>query len=324
METSGPSNFASPPAAAPLVSPGGRRRFFDLLPVLLCYSGGVILGTGLAALLWWGGPEPWDDPWDFSGIIGLTRAGALNLAVSACILGIVGLLMSNRWRGGGPLFCMLLGTAAPLIGLLMGDLADLWLFTNYSPPAAWAQSAWFRPIIYAIPGIGAAFVLLRPEPLTRWKQRIASAALAVTCVVVLYTHSGLANSIYEQALINYQPTLDKIAAWVKATYPQRSVNSEIQLPAQFPRLPESQSEQIQAILVPSGPVLILITLYQETSLSDGGPALIYVTTPLAPKQFGKDSNGNPSIHVHGIWGHHVVKQLSPQLYLVELNKDPDQ
>jgi hypothetical protein len=233
-------------------------------------------------------------------------------------------LMSHRWRRGGPLFCMLLGTAAPLIGLLMGDLADLWLFTNYLPPAAWAQSAWFRLIIYVIPGIGAAFVLLGPEPLTRWKQRIASAALAVTCVVVLYTHSGLANSIYEWRLINYQPTLDKIAAWVKATYPERSVNSEIQLPTGFPRLPDSQSEQIQAILVPSGPVLVLITLYQETSLSDGGPALVYATAPLTPRQFGKNSGGNPSIRVHGIWDHQVVKQLAPRLYLVELNKDPDQ
>jgi len=102
------------------------------------------------------------------------------------------------------------------------------------------------------------------------------------------------------------------------------VNSEVKLPAQFTRLPDSESEQIQAILVPKGPVLILMTLYQETSLSDGGPAIIYITAPLAPQHFGTDDQARPSIHVAGIWDNHLVKQLSPHLYQVELNKDPDQ
>jgi hypothetical protein len=322
METSSLPNF--PPATEPLVSPSGRMRFFNLLRVLPCYAGGVILGTGLAALLWLPGSELWVSQTDFSGFIGLIAAGELNIAASACILGVIGLVTSNRWWGRGPLVSMLLGIAAPLIGLWMGELADLWFSTDSSLPAAWAQSAWFWLILYAIPGIGAAFLLLCREPGIRWKQGIASAAVAVMCVVLIGMHGPLVESIYEQKLINYQPTLDKIAAWVKATSPERSVNSRIHLPARFPRLPDSQSEQIQAILVPNGPVLILITLYQETGISDAGPALIYVTSPLTPRQFGKDSEGRPSIHVHEIWDNYVVKQLAPQLYLVQLNKDPDQ
>jgi hypothetical protein len=292
--------------------------------VLLFYSGGVILGTGLAALLWCGEPQPWVNPIDFSRIIGLLAASALNIAASACMLGVLSLLKSNRWRGRGPLFCMSLGAATPSIGLLLGDLAELWFSRGFSPLAAWPQSAWFWLILYAIPGMGAAFVLLRREPLITWKEGIAAAAIALTCIVIFNMHIPLADSIYERTLINYQPTLDRIAAWAKATFPARSVNSEITLPPQFPRLPDSQSEQIQAILVPRGPELILITLYQETSLSDGGPAIIYVTAPLSPEHFGTDSNGDTRIRVHGIWEHHLVKQLAPRLYLVQLNKDPDQ
>jgi hypothetical protein len=182
METSSPANFS--PAGAPLVLPSSRMRFFNLLRVLPCYAGGVILGTGLAALLWCCGSKLWISQTDFSGSIGLVAAGELNIAMSACILGAIGLVTSNQWRGRGPLFGMLLGMAAPLIGLWMGALADLW-FSMHSSPAAWAQSAWFWLILYAIPGTAAAFFLLRREPRIRWKQGIASAAMGVTCICLL-------------------------------------------------------------------------------------------------------------------------------------------
>jgi hypothetical protein len=323
METSSPSNSASPPTAASFESSWRWRCFLDLLLVFLCYCVGLILGTGLAAFLWLEGPEFRFNPLDFSGSIRLIVAGGLTIAASACILGVFALFTSSRWRARGPLFCILLGTSAPLIGLLIGDLANLWFFTH-SPPPAWAQTARLWPILYAIPGIAAALLLLLPEPHTRWKQATATAAIAAICIVVFYLHGRLADSIYQQTLINYQPILDKIATWAKARFPQPSVNSEITLPPQFFRLPGSEGEQIQAILTPNGPVLILITTYQEISLSSGGPAIVYVNAPLTPNQFGTDSNGNPSIHVDGIWDHHVVKQLAPRLYLVELNEDPDQ
>jgi len=236
------SNIPFPPAPSAVVSPRSRPRFFDLLRVWLCYSGGLILGTGLAVYLWLLGPQLWSLPISntdldlsayigqvFASFSGLIFAAVLVIAAAACILGVIGPMASNRWRGRGSLFCVLLGTTVPLAGLVMGYLASLWFSAPSPPPAAWEQNPWFWLILYAMPGIGAAFLLMRPKPVRRLKEGVASAALAVACFLAFAMHNRLAASIYqhreanlqesyEQTLINYQPTLDKIAAWAKATF----------------------------------------------------------------------------------------------------------
>lgn len=309
-----------------------------MLP-LIWFVIGLVLGTILS---FWAGalaldapPDLGFDSIDFAAFVGVVAALPFGLAGAAVVLLAIRLAKSDRWRPRGAVLCVLLGMAAPLAATVIGDLA-VYLFEPKSALlVAWERNPAFWAILYAAVATIAGFGLTRSDETAptgqrpKWRaEAIGRLALAVICFACVPAHGELEElidvqrqKIYELKLVNYQPTLAKIANWVKANFPAPSVNHDFQLPGQFPTLPDGR--RVQAIVLRNGQLLLLITLYQETSLSDGGPAIAYVTSPLMPRQIGKDGDGRSIIKIKGVWAHHVTEQLSPCLYRIELNDDPD-
>jgi len=323
------------------------QRVSSRRKVLVWYVIGLTMGSFLGICLLWGEPasklaDPVLGEIGFMQFFGLVGAFPFCIAGSAGALAVVGLLTSNRWCGRGVLYCVMLGTAAPMVATVAGEVAYYRFGIGGPLPPGWAASPYFWLLVYAIPATVAAFSLLRPGAdaseacgVIRWGERALCAGLVGVCAICFPVNAKLNQLIdkqseanYQQGLIrsqhtlaDYEPTLAKVAGWVKATYPSPSDVSDIRLPAEFPRL--ADSDRTLALLRRGGQVMVLITLFHPTSLSDGGPAIVYVTIPLMPGQIGKDSAGEPIIKIRGMWQHHVEEQLSPHLYRIELDHDPD-
>lgn len=336
MESANPSGIAVPPLVPPLESAPIISRFPGVAWALVCYSLGWIAGRTLWISSWlqadfYSPPTSHGLIFDFGAnlrwIVVVLSASALAIAGAACVVVGIIFITSKRRQGRSRIFCALLGFTLASGSMIIGDLVSLCLSTNSSPPA-WTYSAWFWLCIYAAPGIAASPLIIRDrsKPIKRFGKYVALAALATTCLIVCVGYAQFAESIYQRRTVNLllgeQPDFQRIADWVQAKFPARSVDSDFQLPHGISMPPGGH--RIQAILIPKGPVLILITFYQEISLSNGGPAVVYITAPLRPDQVGHDSQGQPSIRIKGIWDHHIERQISSQIYLVELNRDPNQ
>jgi hypothetical protein len=332
MESATSSGIPVSPLLPQMRSASVFHQLLSVTWALVCYSFGWIAVTAPVSLLsFLSNDSPptshavvFDGGANFVWTRALVFASALAIAGSACA-GAMALISSKGRQGRSGIFCALLGVTVASASLMTGGLVSLCLSTIPSPPA-WTDSTWFWSCVYAAPGIAASPLIVRQisKPAKSLRERIALVAVATTFFVIWFGYVLFSDSIDQRRianlLIDEQPDFQRIADWVKANAPPRSVNSHVQLPPGISMPPGGH--RIQAILIPNGPVLILITLYQEISLTDGGPALVYVTSPLRPDQFGHDSQGRPSIRIHEIWDHHIEKQISPQIYRVELNHDP--
>jgi hypothetical protein len=340
MESATPSGIPVLPLLPTIRIAWVSDRVLSVTWALICYSFGWIAVTAPVLLLSFlgSGPPPTlhavvfrnifdDDDISFGWTKALAFAAALAIAGSACTVAWMTLISSKARQGRSGLFCVLLGLTVASASMMNGGLVSLYLSTIPSPPA-WTESTWFWSCIYAAPGIAASPLIVRQisKPVKRLRQNIALAALAATFYLIWFGYVRFSDSIDQRRianlLIDEQPDFQRVADWVKANSPPRSVNSNVQLPPGISMPPGGH--RIQAILVPNGPVLILMTLYQEISIGDRGPALVYVTSPLRPDQIGHDSQGRPSIRIHEIWDHYIERQISPQIYLVELNQDPEE